>query len=531
MKLTNTVGKNCSSERKKSGSLPKLACFKPVKPMEFKRRKITNQKLPFSKRIEEDPEEKKKRIMSLKPSLKFHDFHTIQWLRHKYNDNIIEQSINTLLPDNGKPVIDENECEEEKKRRILMEWLEEYNKPINDKSKYININPKYFFNRRTFEKILKLKEIFLEFDEDGSRKMEIDEMREMFIQNHIDATMNELVTLFFKEKNIKEVKEKDINKLNLNFYHFMIFTLSKDQDFRLFMRKIKAKYKKQNIQESEESYLPMNFNLLLDYFITKGKERASIEVIEKAMEEMDKVINKKPKEEEREESRRREGKLETRKYDEIKEFDQQLEKINFTELINEFSKLFSINGLESKSKEDSHILAKSKQQSRVRSGLKSNLAKLINLDQGLTNTVAKVTTNSNPTGNEFGTEKEEEKREEGEGNEGEKEEGIEKIFTGIVSDDINKKTLFRMNVENFEKFHDLRLALEETRKQLKKTPLKKQVPKDKNNNDFLVENNRIKTEKLPKITLNINNRDYTAQKLSKGKKRIANDYVPYELLN
>ena len=70
------------------------------------------------------------------------------------------------------------------------------------------------------KKILKLKEIFLEFDEDGSRTMEIDEMVEMFNQNNISATMDELVTLFFKGK---KFKSENIEKLFLNFYQFMMF--------------------------------------------------------------------------------------------------------------------------------------------------------------------------------------------------------------------------------------------------------------------------------------------------------------------
>ena len=35
----------------------------------------------------------------------------------------------------------------------------------------------------------------------------------------------------------------------------------------------------------------MNFNLMFDYFLVKGKERASIEAIENSINEMDKNIN------------------------------------------------------------------------------------------------------------------------------------------------------------------------------------------------------------------------------------------------
>ena len=166
-------------------------------------KKLTKPKSPFTTISAEPPEIREKRIKDLKPNKKFHDFHTIQWLRHRYSNQLIQKSIFSLLPDNGRPVVDENESPEDRKHRLLMEWLSTYCQP-NDKFKNVNINPKYFFNDKTFEKVLKLKEIFLEFDEDGSRKMEINEMEEMFNTNHICATINELVTLFFKDKEIKK---------------------------------------------------------------------------------------------------------------------------------------------------------------------------------------------------------------------------------------------------------------------------------------------------------------------------------------
>ena len=83
----------------------------------------------------------------------------------------------------------------------------------------------------------------------------------------------------------------------------MSFALSKeaDQDFRNFMRKIneqvqeEKRAKKRQLSEDKENllisseeddrtdYLPMSFNKILDYFIEKGKERESKEVIGKAI--------------------------------------------------------------------------------------------------------------------------------------------------------------------------------------------------------------------------------------------------------
>ena len=212
----------------------------------------------------------------------------VKWLRSKYSDSLLEKSINTLLPDNGKPVIPDDETNGEKNHRLLMEFLDSL-KPVNEKEKNVNINPKYFFDKETFEKILKLKKIFLEFDEDGSRKMELDEMLTMFNQNRINADIKELVNLFFKNQ---KFKDKDIMKLYLDFYQFMEFAINQEQAFRDFMREIKEKYKRdKNWKDDHSIYLPMSFNLILDYFLLKGKERSAIEVIENSISAMDKVLN------------------------------------------------------------------------------------------------------------------------------------------------------------------------------------------------------------------------------------------------
>ena len=267
-----------NKNQKKSVSLKNV--FKKPKflstPFQF--RKITNPKLPFSKRTIEPKEITRNKIQLKKPSKVFHNFETIQWLRKKYSENIINKSIYTLLPNNGKPVIPEDESEEDKRHRKMIEYLESLKEPIG-REKYVSINPKYFFNRTTFETVLKLKKIFLEFDADGNRRMELDEMLEMFESNKISANINDLVDL-----------------------QFINFALTKDQDFRQFMRNIKERAEKEknktksgdksDTEEEKDGYLPMSFKSLLDYFIDKGKERDSKEVINKAIEEMNEIINK-----------------------------------------------------------------------------------------------------------------------------------------------------------------------------------------------------------------------------------------------
>ena len=279
----------------------------------FQFRKITSAKSPFSRKEKEPREVILEKLKLAKPSKLFHNFINIQWLRRKFPESVINKSIYTLLPNNGKPVIPDDESEEDKRHRLMIEFLESMKAP-SGREQYININPKYFFNKQTWETVLKLKQIFLDFDADGNRRMELDEMQEMFESNKIYASINDLVDLFFKGK---KFKESEIMKLYLNFHQFINFALTKDQEFREFMRNIRDKSNKekeeknntknQNSLQSENSggeeqgendeekgkYLPMNFKSLLDYFVDRGKQRDSKDVINKAIKEMNEIINKK----------------------------------------------------------------------------------------------------------------------------------------------------------------------------------------------------------------------------------------------
>ena len=387
--------------------------------------------------------------MEQKPSHLFHDFYTIKWLRKKYSDSLIEKSVFSMLPDNGKPVVPEDESEEDKKHRLLMEYVDSLYKKVPEREKHVNINPKYFFDKRTFEKILKFKEIFLEFDEDQSRKMEIDEMVEMFNQNHINANLKDLVNLFFKGKTIKE---EDIMKLYLDFYQFMNFALTKDQDFREFMREIKLKNKKKeegfNSSKNEDEgngYLPMNFNLMFDYFLIKGKERASIEAIENSINEMDKIINNNKKEDENDnennidekpnKSFKRSNTIESNKNQKDEEsnenskyYDEQLKNLNFCELIQNFTNLFSMNDLANSNDNNESKKEKNDENEENKSKNKTNN---INKKENI------PVNESDDTMKEF------------------------------LKNQMNKKIIKKLNIKNYRKLHNVKLALNATKEQVK----------------------------------------------------------------
>ena len=435
--------------------------------------KITHPKLPFSKRVRLPLEERKRLIREQKPNRIYHDFYMIKWLRNKYSDSLIEKSVFSMLPDNGKPVVPEDESPEEKKHRLLMEFLDSLYKKVPEREKHVNINPKYFFDQKTFQKILKFKEIFLEFDEDQSRKMEIDEMVEMFNQNHIDANLEDLRNLFFKDKH---VKKEDIMKLYLDFYQFMNFALTKDQDFRQFMREIKAKRKSKikdgkNNEEDEVGYLPMNFNLMFDYFLMKGKERASYEEITKSIVEMDKIINNnknidnvntnndiddnksKTNSSDANDNITNKNKNNEDNENENIDYEDQLKNLNFVNLINNFKTLFHINDLSSsKGMSDSFMdLAASHEQISDMKNVKLkndnnniktsefNLKDISNKEKDNKNRRKILSTPKDINAN---------------------------LIENLVEYDMNRKRLKNLNINNYNKFHDINLALTETKKEV-----------------------------------------------------------------
>jgi hypothetical protein len=307
------------------------------------------------------PTDRAFKYKTLAPHENLHNFHTIRWLRSRFNHKVFNRSINTLLPNNGAPKL---VAEPQTKNEKAKEFLTTYCKPA-DKFHNIDISPKYLYSTQTMEKIEKLKQIFIEFDEDGSRKLEIGEMVEMFQTNKIPVEQDQLVKLFFNEKRPK--RDED---LYLDFYQFMLFALSNtsDQDFRIFMRELKKRKAEElkkgpkrttmskNNENGETLFLPMNFNLVLDYFNNKGKQRDSQDIIVRAIKTMNKIIDSnssyknkdsmRDKEKEKEENKtmQSDDSENNDEHDEEKIKEQtsleEHNKINILELFEEFRKLF-----------------------------------------------------------------------------------------------------------------------------------------------------------------------------------------------
>ena len=432
---------------------------------------LTKPKLPFSKRTILPKDVRLKKLQELKPSSLYHNNHVINWIRNKYSSSVIEKSLYTILPEKNKSKEPEQETEVKKRQRKMMEYLESLKEP-SGREKFVKINPKYFYDEATFEKIKKLKDIFVEFDQKGSRKMGIDEITSLFNQNDIKANEDELVKLFFQNK---KYKKKDYDKLYLNFYQFLKFALNKGHDFRLFMRKLKSKLeeeKKKNKDNKDKNiYLPMNLNLLLDYFILKSKEKSSQEKIENAIEKIDQVIKK--IENSDKEVYSSENSVRNMRSENIKtptkeklnnedtklsntdqnHKDDSIENLDFRQLIEEFANLFTLNKLET-----------FENTSKIRSEKKGEYKTISNKFNSEENTIYSskyhtIKKNFLPNNDLY-----------------KKDVPIfykysknpNDIMGNAVKQKMNQTAIVKMNFDNYKKYHNIKLALDATKEEIEK---------------------------------------------------------------
>ena len=506
--------------------------------------KLTKPIWPFSFKPKEPREIIKKRLSSASPSEKYHNFDTIRWLNQKYSDSVKQKSIFSLLPNKGKIVSHVGESEKSKRHRKIVEYLESFRAP-KEREKNVEINPKYFYNKKTFERIKQMKEMFITFDKQGKQKLLLKELAKLFRNNGIDVELNELKDLFFK--NIDNINTKNVpfNLLYIDFYQFMTFALTRDQDFRYFIRKLLKKTKAKH--DKKDLYFPMNFNSVLDYFMSKEKQSNSINAVQNAIKDMnqmmkldndDNVEKSNLFSEDLSLSRKSNNAflLSSKSNNKISlksnyynySGENNYKDINFHNLIDEFSNLF---GLDNSDKS----IRKNKREAKS--------AKTRNIKQ------------------------------------------IEKniSFTDKIKEKLQKETLVNLNIDNFKKYNDLKLALEATKEQVKfmkthknKYGLTEEDTKtidmvdvrnifNENNKKlrkskeiFKIKNSKIFDKNYSTLSINVylNNKNKNKEKKNKSKETIKNkrhifnfycgspiivneeyksnskyDFVPLELLN
>jgi hypothetical protein len=127
----------------------------------------------------------------------------------------------------------------------------------DERSKHIYLKPDYIFQGEICEKIKRLKDVFLQFDNDKSNKFDIPELLNMFHDNNIPVTQLELMDLFFKKKEDKKQKHKvefiREDDFEIDFKKLVEFATNENYQKRFedFMRMIKKRDldKKSNLQE------------------------------------------------------------------------------------------------------------------------------------------------------------------------------------------------------------------------------------------------------------------------------------------
>ena len=267
------------------------------------------------------------------------------------------------------------------------------------------------------------------------------------------------------------------------------------------MRKIKSKYdediEKNNSNIKDKNiYLPMNLNLLFDFFITKAKEKSSIKKIEKAINSINKVVINREKynsdndslqnlKKENSEKMKKKVKFVNENLNYEDDIDL-LENIDFLSLFDEFANLFNLNKLEDFEK----AMKKNKDKNKI------NDSKAITKDYKTYNKIKEFNSVlSNMKNNALF-------------NNSTNKENIPILYelsknkddemANAIKRRMNQTTIIQLNMDNYKKYHNLKLALEATKENIKelKTNL---VPKSNGNNEL--KNNFNKNMSLKSLSI------------------------------
>lgn len=210
------------------------------------------------------------------------DCKTLKWMRHLLPSSAVSNSLTDML------------IEKEKNKPFLLRLLEDKklissiakqqtgNHPFMQHIK--QLKPELLFQKSTLDKIYQLRDIFLEFDEDRSRTLEISELFKMFNSNGIPVSKDELIDLF----TWKTEEKKQIWEYKLTFLDFVEFSLSDvcEVKFRELMKKIKQRM-------NQQVYFPMTLKQSLEYIFNKGKINTNIKKIQRGIKKIETFEKKK----------------------------------------------------------------------------------------------------------------------------------------------------------------------------------------------------------------------------------------------
>lgn len=166
------------------------------------------------------------------PHSKLNNFHTLKWLSNKLTENVKYRSLMKILPNEGISLYNYEKDEKKKIDHQINDMLSRKKERDLYKDRYNNISTKYLYSVYVNEILENLKDMFIEIDSDGSGKLDMKEMKDMFKRNKIPINIREIEYLFFDKKN-----------KYVDFVGFKNFLLDeqKNQKFRVLMRKIKQR--------------------------------------------------------------------------------------------------------------------------------------------------------------------------------------------------------------------------------------------------------------------------------------------------
>ena len=213
---------------------------------------------------------------------------TIKWMRHLLPQSEINQSLTDLL------------IQKEQDLPFVLQLLEDkilftnfaktssqtdsHNNSNNDlhsnKVGKRKLRPEHLFHASILEKIYQLRDIFLHFDKDRSRTLEISELCSMFNSNKIPITQDELIDLFTHPGE----KRRQSWQYKVTFLDFVEFCLNEQcqHKYRLLMTKIKNRTK-------NRVYIPMSLQQTLEYIYNETKIQSCMNKIQKGIKKIEQV--------------------------------------------------------------------------------------------------------------------------------------------------------------------------------------------------------------------------------------------------
>ena len=115
-------------------------------------------------------------------------------------------------------------------------------------------------------KHIEIERVFKAFDEDGSNSLDVHELYEMFCDNNIHITKQELQDLF------SIVDEDGSGELSLDEFKIFSFSEEANRKFRTIINKIRED-EMMKPKHERAPFLPFNFGTLLNYLSQKTKRQ------------------------------------------------------------------------------------------------------------------------------------------------------------------------------------------------------------------------------------------------------------------